>query len=68
MSGRNAEVDYHGERRSNQTHQSTTDPEARLARKGNEVAAKLSDTGHLLLEHRRALLAHRGPDQAHGHP
>jgi hypothetical protein len=40
--GRNAEVDYHGERRSNATHQSTTDPEARLARKGNGVAAKLS--------------------------
>ena len=33
--GRNAEVDYHGERRSNETHQSTTDPEARLARKGS---------------------------------
>ena len=32
--GRNPEVDYHGERRSNETHQSTTDPEARLARKG----------------------------------
>ncbi len=40
--GRNAEVNYHGERRSNQTHQSSTDPEARMARKGNSVAAKLS--------------------------
>ena len=55
--GRNAEVDYHGERRSNETHQSTTDPEARLARKGNAVAAKLSYTGHLLMEHRNALIA-----------
>jgi transposase len=55
--GRNAEVNYHGERRSNETHQSTTDPEARLARKGNAVAAKLSYTGHLLMEHRNALIA-----------
>src|SRR3954451_15961929 len=46
--GRNPEVDYHGQRRSNQTHQSTTDPEARLARKSNATAAKLSYTGHLL--------------------
>jgi transposase len=55
--GRNAEVDYHGEKRSNETHQSTTDPEARLARKGNGVAAKLSYTGHLLMENRNALIA-----------
>jgi transposase len=38
--GRNAEVDYHGEKRSNETHQSTTDPEARPARKGNGVNTK----------------------------
>ena len=55
--GRNAEVDYHGERRSNETHHSTTDPEARLARKGNGVAAKLSYAGHLLMENRNALIA-----------
>lgn len=55
--GRNAEVNYHGETRSNETHQSTTDPEARLARKGNAVAAKLSYAGHLLMEHRNALIA-----------
>jgi transposase len=55
--GRNAEVNYHGERRSNETHQSTTDPEARLARKGNGVAAKLSYAGHLLMENRNALIA-----------
>jgi transposase len=55
--GRNQEVDYHGERRSNETHQSTTDPEARLARKGNSVAAKLSYAGHLLMENRSALIA-----------
>jgi transposase len=55
--GRNQEVDYHGERRSNETHQSTTDPEARLARKGHSVAAKLSYAGHLLMENRSALIA-----------
>jgi hypothetical protein len=55
--GRNPEVDYRGERRSNETHQSTTDPEARLARKGNSVAAKLSYAGHLLMENRSALIA-----------
>src|ERR1035441_63575 len=54
---RNPQVDYHGERRSNETHQSTTDPEARLARKGNSVAAKLSYVGHPLMENRSALIA-----------
>ncbi len=64
--GRNAEVDYHGERRSNETHQSTTDPEARLARKGNGVAAKLSYAGHLLMENRSALIADMELSQATG--
>jgi len=54
--GRNAEVSFHGERRSNATHSSTTDPEARMARKSNATAAKLSYAGHLLMEHRNALL------------
>jgi transposase len=54
--GRNAEVSFHGQRRSNQTHASTTDPEARLARKSNATAAKLCYSGHLLMEHRNALL------------
>jgi transposase len=54
--GRNAEVSFHGERRSNTTHVSTTDPEARLARKSNATAAKLCYAGHLLMEHRNALL------------
>ncbi len=65
--GRNAEVDYHGERRSNETHRSTTDPEAQLARKGNSVAAKLSYAGHLLLEHRSALIADIELTQATGY-
>jgi transposase len=54
--GRNTEVGWHGEKRSNETHASTTDPEARLARKSNGTAAKMSYTGHLLLEHRNALI------------
>jgi transposase len=54
--GRNREVQWHGEKRSNQTHASTTDPEARLARKSNATAAKLCYSGHLLLEHRSALI------------
>ncbi len=54
--GRNAEVSFHGQRRSNETHISTTDPEARMARKSNATAAKLSYTGHLLMEHRNVLL------------
>ena len=43
--GRNAEVSFRGERRSNATHASTTDPEARMARKSNATAAKLSVCG-----------------------
>jgi transposase len=54
--GRNSEVQWHGEKRSNETHASTTDPEARLARKSNATAAKLCYSGHLLLEHRNALI------------
>ena len=54
--GRNTEVDFHGQKRSNDTHVSTTDPEARLARKSNATAAKLCYTGHLLMENRNALI------------
>jgi transposase len=54
--GRNAEVSFRGQRRANATHGSTTDPEARMARKSTGTAAKLSYTGHLLMEHRNALL------------
>jgi Transposase DDE domain len=66
-SGRNAEVDYHGERRSNQTHVSTTDPEARLARKSNATAAKLCYAGHFLMEHRSALLVDIELTEANGY-
>ena len=61
--GRNPEVDFHGEKRLNQTHASTTDPEARLFRKGKGKEAKLCFMGHVLMENRHAWLsrpAHRG--------
>ena len=54
--GRNAEVAWRGQRRSNDTHASTTDPEARLYRKSHNTAAKLCYAGHLLMEHRNALI------------
>ena len=55
--GRNAEVSSRGQRRpANATHGWTTDPEARMARKSTGTAAKLSSTGHILMEHRNALL------------
>ena len=56
LPGRNAEVSFRGQRRANATHGSTTDSEARMARKSTGTAAKLSYTGHLLMEHRNALL------------
>ena len=53
--GRNGERDFHGERRSNETHASTTDPDARLARKSNGQASKLCYTGHVVMENRHGL-------------
>jgi len=52
----NPTVDFHGERRSNDTHQSTTDPDARLARKGPGREAKLCYTGHVVMENRHGLV------------
>jgi transposase len=54
--GRNAEVHWHGQKRSNDTHASTTDPEARLYRKSFNTAATLCYSGHLLMENRNALI------------
>jgi transposase len=54
--GRNAERDFHGEKRSNETHASTTDPQARLYRKGSGQPAKLAFMGHLLMENRNGLV------------
>jgi transposase len=54
--GRNAEVQWQGQKRSNDTHASTTDPETRLYRKSHNTAATLCYSGHLLMEHRNALI------------
>src|ERR1700759_727789 len=54
--GRNGERNFHKEKRSNETHASTTDPDARLARKSSGEGAKLAFTGHLLMENRNALV------------
>ncbi len=52
----NPTINYRGEKRSNQTHCSTTDPEAMLARKGRGKEAKLSYHGHLMTENRSGLV------------
>ena len=51
----NPTIDFHGERRSNETHASTTDPEARLFRKGKGHESKLCHQGHVLMENRHGL-------------
>jgi len=55
--GRNPDVDFRGEKRSNATHRSTTDPDARLMRKGPGREAKLCYMGHVLLDNRHGLAA-----------
>jgi transposase len=54
--GRNGEVNFHGQKRSNATHQSSTDPDARLYRKGRGKESKLCFMGHGLMENRHCLL------------
>jgi transposase len=54
--GRNSEVAWHGQKRSNDTHASTTDSEARLYRKSSNTAATLCYSAHLLMENRNALI------------
>jgi hypothetical protein len=56
MGGRNAERDFRGEKRTNDTHASTTDPQARLYRKGAGQEAKLCYLGHVLMENRNGLV------------
>jgi len=65
--GRNPEVNFRGERRSNETHASTTDPEARLYRKGAGKEAKLCFMGHALMENRNGLIVDACVTQADGH-
>jgi transposase len=64
--GRNAERNFHHEKRSNETHQSTTDPEARLYKKGDGQPAKLCYMGHALMENRHGLAVGGGISQATG--
>ena len=54
--GRNSEVQWQGQKRSNDTHASTTDPESRLYRKSHNTAATLCYSAHLLMENRNALI------------
>jgi hypothetical protein len=54
--GRNGERDFHGEKRSNDTHASTTDPDARLYKKSPGSAAKLCHMGHVVMENRNGLV------------
>ncbi|MGY2812083.1 hypothetical protein ACVIHF_008813 [Bradyrhizobium sp. USDA 4506] len=65
--GRNAEADFHGQKHSNDTHASTTDPDARLYRKGKGKETKLCFIGHGLMENRDGLLVDACLTQANGH-
>jgi transposase len=64
--GGNAERNFHGEKRSNETHRSTTDPESRLYRKGDGQPAKLCYMGHALMENRSGLVVEGGVSLATG--
>ena len=64
---RNAEVDFRGEKRSNATHVSTTDPEARLYKKSAGTGAALCFIGHALMENRNGLIVQGDLTQADGH-
>lgn len=62
----NPTVNFHGEQRSNATHASTTDPEARLARKGDVREAKLAYAGHAVIDNRHGLVVNAEATQATG--
>jgi transposase len=63
---RNVEVDFHGQKRTNETHQSRTDPQARLYRKGPGKEAKLAHLGHALGENRHGLIMGITVSEANG--
>jgi transposase len=65
--GRNAPADFRGEKRSNQTHRSMTDPDARLYRKGPGMEAKLCFIGHGLMENRSGLIVDARLTRVSGH-
>jgi hypothetical protein len=67
IGGRNREAEFHGQKRSNETHASTTDPEARLYRKGPGKEAKLCLMGHALMENRNRLVVDACLTEANGH-
>jgi transposase len=60
------DVDFHGEKRKNETHASTTDPDARLFKKSKGSEAKLSYLGHVLMENRNGLLVQTFLTEANG--
>jgi transposase len=62
----NPTVNFRGERRSNRTHQSLTDPEARLARRSKGVASKLAHAAHVLMENRNGLVVDVSVSEANG--
>ena len=65
--GHNTGRDFHGEVRRNDTHASTTDPDARLARKGNGMEAQLSHAGHLAIENRNGFVVDAAVNTPGGH-
>jgi transposase len=65
--GRNAPADFRGQRRSNETHQSTTDPDARLYRKGPGMEARLCFISHGLMENRSGLIVDARLTRVSGH-
>jgi transposase len=65
--GRNGEQDFHGQKRSNDTHASTTDSDARLYKKGQGKEAKLCFMGHALMENRNGLIIGATATRASGH-
>ena len=62
----NPDVDFHGEKRKNETHQSTSDPECRMFRKSKGTAAQLCYMGHVLMENRNGLVIEPTVTQATG--
>ena len=65
--GSNPTVNFHGQRRTNATHQSTTDPDARLYKKAQGREARLGYLGHVLMEHRSGLIVRTAVTPADGH-
>jgi transposase len=64
--GRNGDSNFHGHKRANDTHESTTDPDAKLYRKGDSQPAKLYFMGHALIENRHGLVVEADATRANG--